>query len=280
MTSAPPATPPSTPQGALGWHRLIADPGRALLGFDFDGTLSPIVDDPEQAYAHPGVVPVLSRLGPVVGTLAVVTGRPVEAVLRLTGVAGVPGLSSLVVLGQYGVERWEAASGDVVAPPPPPGVARVRATLPALLAALELADARVEDKGRAVAVHVRGLPDAAEALARLREPVERLAAAHGLVVEPGRLVLEVRGSGMDKGQALRSLVDERGAECVVYAGDDLGDLAAYDAVDAMREEGRAGLLIWSASTEQDALTGRADVVVPGPEGTVSWLESLAVQLDV
>ena len=274
------AASPETPQGALGWQRLVADPGRALLAFDFDGTLSPIVDDPEQAYAHPGVAPVLSRLGPVVGTVAVVTGRPVEAVLRLSGIGGGQGLASLVVLGQYGVERWEAASGRVVGPPPPPGVEHVCAALPTLLAQLNLADARVEDKGRAVAVHVRGLPDAAEALGQLREPVERLAAAHGLVVEPGRLVLEVRGSGMDKGLALRSLADERGAECVVYAGDDLGDLAAYDAVDAMRGEGRAGLLICSASTEQDALAGRADVVVPGPDGLVAWLESVAAQLGV
>jgi len=272
--------PPATPQGRLGWRRLVSDPGRALLAFDFDGTLSPIVDDPAQAYAHPGAVPVLSRLGPVVGTLAVVTGRPVEAVLRLAGVKDVAALSSLVVLGQYGVERWDGASGQVVAPPPPPGVARVRDALPALLAELGLSAARIEDKGRAVAVHVRALPDASDALERLRAPVERLAAAHGLAVEPGRLVLEVRGPGMDKGQALRTLVESRDADCVVYAGDDLGDLAAYDAVDALREEGRAGLLLCSGSTEQDALTSRADVVVAGSDGLVAWLEDLAVQLGV
>ena len=276
MTVEPPATGP----GRLGWQRLVSDPGRALLAFDFDGTLSPVVDDPEQAYAHPGVVPALVRLSPVVGTLAVVTGRPVTAVLRLADIEGAPTLSSLVVLGQYGVERWEAASGEVVAPPPPEGVARVREALPGLLAELGLSAARVEDKGRAVAVHVRGLPGASEALERLRGPVERLAAEHGLTIEPGRLVLELRGSGMDKGQALRSLVESRGADCVVYAGDDLGDLAAYDAVDAMREQGRAGLLLCSASTEQDALTARADIVLPGPEGLVAWLEGLADQLGV
>jgi len=276
MTAEPPATAP----GRHGWQRLVSDPGRALLAFDFDGTLSPIVDDPDRAYAHPGVVPVFTRLGPVVGTLAVVTGRPVAAVLRLAGIEGVPTLSSLVLLGQYGVERWEAASGDVVAPAPPPGVARVRAALPGLLAGLDLTAARIEDKGRAVAVHVRGVPDAPRALERLRGPVERLATAHGLAVEPGRLVLEVRDTGMDKGQALRSLVASRAADCVVYAGDDLGDLAAYDAVDVMRERGHAGLLLCSASTEQDALTARADVVVAGPDGVVAWLEALADQLGV
>lgn len=269
---------PATPQGGRGWERLLNNPADALLAFDFDGTLAPIVNDPELAYAHPDAVAVLARLGPAVGTVAVVTGRPVMTVLRLANVRDVPGLGSLVVLGQYGVERWDAVSGASGGPPPPAGVAQVRKALPDLLGRLGLAGARIEDKGRAIAVHVRELPDPDGALALLAEPVEQLAAAHGLVVEPGRLVLEVRGRGMDKGRALRALVQERGAGCVMYAGDDLGDLAAYDAVDAMREKGRAGLLVCSASTEQDALAHRADVVVAGPGGLVRWLEQLADRL--
>lgn len=269
---------PTTPQGRRGWERLLADPAGALLAFDFDGTLSPIVDDPDQAYVHPDAVPVLGRLGAVVGSLAVVTGRPVGTVLRLAGVAGAPGLETLCVLGQYGVERWDAVSGMRSAPPPPPGVARVREALPELLTRLDLSGARVEDKGRAVAVHVRELPDPDAALAMLREPLEQLASRHGLAVEPGRLVLEMRGRGMDKGLALRGLVQEHAARCVVYAGDDLGDLAAYDAVDEMRAEGRAGVLVCAASAEQEALLARADVVVPGPGGLVAWLERLAERL--
>lgn len=269
---------PTTPQGRRGWERLLSNPAEALLAFDFDGTLAPIVDDPEQAFAHPDAVAELARLGSAVGTVAVVTGRPAATVLRLAKVADTPGLGSLVVLGQYGVERWDAASGESSAPPPPAGVAQVREALPDLLGRLGLADARIEDKGRAIAVHVRELPDPDGALRLLAEPVERLAAAHGLVVEPGRLVLEMRGRGMDKGRALRALVQERGAGCVVYAGDDLGDLAAYDEVDAMRREGLPGLLVCAASAEQPALLTRADVVVAGPAGLVGWLGVLADQL--
>ena len=91
------------------------------------------------------------------------------------------------------------------------------------------------------------------------------------------MVLELRGAGVDKGAAVRSLVDEVDAEVVAYAGDDLGDLPAYEAVEAMRSEpdGPAGLLICPASAEQPALATRADLVVDGPAGLVALLGELA-----
>ncbi|MDQ3431563.1 MAG: trehalose-phosphatase, partial [Actinomycetota bacterium] len=94
-------------------------------------------------------------------------------------------------------------------------------------------------------------------------------------LEPGRMVLEIRPPGMDKGAALRALVQERAARAVLFAGDDLGDLAAYDAVQGMRAEGVAGLLVCSASAEVGELAERADVVVDGPAGVVDLLEALA-----
>lgn len=261
---------PASPDGSAGWRAVLADPGRALVACDFDGTLAPIVSDPAQAYAHPDAGVVLARLGTVIGVFAVVTGRPAEVVLRLADLRRLPGL---VILGQYGVERWEG--GTLTAPPSPPGVAAVRSALPELLAELGVSGARLEDKGRAVAVHVRSLPEPGEALERLRGPLERLADRHGLVVEPGRLVLELRAPGMDKGRALRDLVRERHPSALVYAGDDLGDLAAYDAVDELRRTGTPGILVCAESTEQPALAARADVVVDGPDGVVGWLGQLA-----
>jgi trehalose 6-phosphate phosphatase len=65
---------------------------------------------------------------------------------------------------------------------------------------------------------------------------------------------------------------------VVFAGDDLGDLAAFDAVDQMRAEGLSGLLVCSGSTEENALAERADVLVDGPDGVVALLRALAVML--
>jgi trehalose 6-phosphate phosphatase len=78
---------------------------------------------------------------------------------------------------------------------------------------------------------------------------------------------------------LRALVAERGARSVVYAGDDLGDLAAFDGVEELRAEGIPGLLLCSLGAERTALTDRADLVVDGPTGLVAWLGDLADQLD-
>ncbi|MYS25511.1 trehalose-phosphatase, partial [Streptomyces sp. SID7804] len=93
---------PGTRAGREGLDALLARPGEALIAFDFDGTIAPIVADPEQARAHPDAVPVLAALAPKVASVAVVTGRPAEVAVRNGGFAGVAGLEHLVVLGHYG----------------------------------------------------------------------------------------------------------------------------------------------------------------------------------
>ncbi len=274
-----PLTEPTTEAGRDALAALLADPAAALLASDFDGVLAPIVDDPDRAYVHPGAVAVLGRLAGRLGGVAVVTGRPVAQVLELGGFAGADGLSGLRILGQYGVERWDARSGETIAPPPPPGVDDARRRLPGLLADLDLADARVEDKGRALVVHLRGNADPEAAMERLREPLQAMADELDLHVEPGKHVLELRAPGSDKGEAIDLLLADSGAATVAYAGDDLGDGAAYDAVEHHRAGTGHGLLIWSASAEGPGLSDRADVVVDGPDGVIGWLSALADRLE-
>ncbi|MEV5882617.1 trehalose-phosphatase [Streptomyces sp. NPDC052020] len=272
---------PATEAGREGLDALLARPGRAVVALDFDGTLAPIVPDPDQARAHPDAVPVLAALAPRLAAVAVITGRPAEVAVRYGGFAGVPGLEHLVVLGHYGAERWDAATGEVTSPAPDPGVAAARAELPGLL---EKAGAgpgqgtRVEEKGRAFAVHTRRAADPQAAFEALRAPLSDLAARHGLIVEPGRMVLELRPPGMDKGVALTEYVRAIGAECVLYAGDDLGDLPAYAAVDELRAAGTPGVLVCSGSDEVTRLRERADLVVDGPAGVVGLLRHLAARL--
>ncbi len=284
MGSLPYRTPdlptPSTPEGRDGLAALLAAPERAVIALDFDGTLAEIVPDPEQARAHHDAVPALAALAPRVASVAVVTGRPAGVAVRYGGFAGVPGLEHLVVLGHYGAERWDAVSGTVHAPEPHPGVAAVRAELPGFLDALGVWHGTwIEEKGRAVAVHTRRAADPEAAFSALRGPLAELAARHGLIVEPGRLVLELRPPGMDKGVALASYVRSVGASCVLYAGDDLGDLPAFAAVEKLRSEGVQGLLVCSGSSEVAELAERADVVVDGPAGVVALLRSLVAALD-
>ncbi|RZU14983.1 trehalose-phosphatase [Streptomyces sp. BK239] len=270
---------PTTPRGREALEAILARPGATLVALDFDGTLAPIVENPDDARAHPDAVPALAALAPKVASVAVVTGRPPAVAVRNGGFAGVPGLDRLVVLGHYGAERWDARTDTVSAPDPHPGVASARAELPDVLeAAGAWQGTWVEEKGRAVAVHTRRAEDPQAAFEALRKPLADLAARHGLIVEPGRMVLELRPPGVDKGVALTEYVREIGAECVLYAGDDLGDLPAFAAVDELRSEGVPGLLVASGSAEVTELSERADLVVDGPAGVVRLLRVLADQL--
>ncbi|WP_328669774.1 trehalose-phosphatase [Streptomyces sp. NBC_00328] len=270
---------PVTPAGRDALEAILTRPTHTVVALDFDGTLAPIVPDPDRARAHPDAVPALAALAPKVASVAVVTGRPAGVAVRHGGFAGVAGLEHLVVLGHYGAERWDAVSGTVTAPAPHPGVAAVRAELPGFLDGIGAWQGTwIEEKGRAVAVHTRRAADPQAAFEALREPLGELAARHGLIVEPGRMVLELRPPGMDKGVALMEYVREIGAEAVLYAGDDLGDLPAFAAVDKLRSDGIPGLLVCSGSSEVAELADRADLVVDGPAGVVRLLAALAAEL--
>jgi len=263
-----------TAEGKVGLAAIRRDPAAALIATDFDGTLAPIVADPREARADPGAVRALRGLAGLVGTLAVITGRPAAEAVELGGFAGVPGL---IVLGHYGGERWQ--EGVLTAPPPPPGVEVARGRLPGVLAGAGAPEGVwVEDKGSAVAVHTRRTADPVGVLAALKEPLAGLAADVGLVVEPGRMVIELRPAGMDKGAALTALVAERKAGAVLFAGDDLGDLAAFAAVRALRGDGHPGVTVGSASGEVSELAAEADLVVDGPGGVAALLGSLARSL--
>lgn len=270
---------PRTPQGRQGLAALTASPERGLVAFDYDGTLAPIVDDPTHADPQPGIVDALAALAERVGMVAIVTGRPAAQAVDLAGLADAQGLEGVVVVGHYGMQRWQARTGVRQTVAAPPGVDQVRRELPALLESLGLAGADIEDKGLSVAVHVRRLPDPQGAFDAILEPLNDLAQRAGLAAEPGRLVMEMRPRGMDKGQALRRLVDDFGARSVVFAGDDLGDLAAFAEVRRLRDEGVAGLLVCSGSAEVTRLAAEADLVVDGPAGVAALIVEMVGALN-
>ncbi len=253
---------------------MSADPAHALIATDYDGTLAPIVDDPAAAVPAPGATAALAMLAGRAGTVAVITGRAAADAVSLGRLADVPGL---IVLGHYGAQRWQ--DGVLSEPPVPPGVQAVREALPGVLAAAGAPEGTaVEDKGTALAVHTRRTADPGAALDLLREPLRRLADSAGLTLEPGRLVLELRPAGMDKGAALRRLAAERAASAVLYCGDDLGDLAAFAAIRGLRADGVPGCAVASESTESPQVAAAADLVVDGPAGIVRFLAGLAGEL--
>jgi trehalose 6-phosphate phosphatase len=267
-----------TGPGRDGLTAVLAHQSRVLAAFDYDGTLAPIVDDPSAAVPHRDVRAALASLSSRIGLVAVITGRPAQVAVDLGQFASSPGLERLVVMGHYGMERWDASTGQLRGAEPAPGLRLVHQRLPALLDSLGLCDADVEDKTLSVAVHVRRLADPAAAFTRMRPSLEDLATEADLVAEPGRFVIELRPAGMDKGQALRSLVEETGSSVVVFTGDDLGDLAAFDEVDRLRAKGLAGLLVCSGSDEVPELQERADIVVDGPAGVAAFIRELTGRL--
>lgn len=269
-----------TPEGQQRYDALVLDAARVVVGLDFDGVLSPIVDDPASAVIHPDGPRTLVALAEQVRGVAVITGRPARQAIALgsfdeVGDALAEHHRSLHLLGQYGNERWSSADGEVVSPPPPPGLSSFLAELPDLLAGHDAADAYVEEKGLAVAVHTRRLPDPTGTFDRLLPVLTEAAQRFDLGVEPGRMVVEVRAPGMHKGQALRTIYGELDGHGVVFAGDDLGDIEAFKAVAELRDQGRPGLLICSGSEEQRALVELADIVVDGPDGVLSLLRQFA-----
>lgn len=270
-------------RGADQYDAVIRAGRRLLVALDFDGTLSPIVDDPEVAHIHADAGEVLDALAAEIRTIAVVTGRPARQVLALGGLDEVGDAIAdhgreLVVLGQYGNERWTSFERRVVSPKPPPALSGMIRELPRLLRRAGAPDAWIEEKGLAVAVHTRRAEDPQGAFDRLLPVLTEAARERRLAVEPGRMVIEIRAAGMDKGKALRTLVSEFEAGGVVFVGDDLGDIPAFEAAAAVREKGLPALLVCSGSDEQEALRDLVDLVVDGPDGVMRFLRRLAADV--
>jgi trehalose 6-phosphate phosphatase len=266
-------------EGRQRYADLVARAADVVVGLDFDGTLAPIVDDPEAAHIHPGAPDVLTALAGVVRAVAVVTGRPARQALALGGLDEVGDAiggtgRELYLFGQYGNERWSSSNRRVISPRPPAGLATFERELPGVLRRADAADAFVEDKGLAVAVHTRRLSDPDLAFDRLVKPIGDLAERHGLTVEPGRRVLEIRSHGMHKGLVVDYLTEHLEAGGFLFAGDDLGDLEAFEAVLDLRRRGLPTLLVCSASREEATLRDLADVLVDGPDGVLDLLRQL------
>lgn len=204
------------------------------LFLDVDGCLLEFADDPSSVRADSSLLASLEaaslRLG---GALALVSGRSVASLDRIFE----PSL--FAAAGLHGLERREAAQAVVVAerPAPEPALwADVVADAQARLAGHP--GARVEDKGRTLALHWRAAP-AAEVDAR--DFVARaLARLPGYGVQPGNQVLELRPDGADKGAAIAAFLRAPpfAGRRPVFAGDDLTDEHGFALVNA-----RAGISI-------------------------------------
>ncbi len=247
---------------------LVDDPAASAVLVDFDGSLSAIVDHPDEAVPVEGAVTTLHRLTHRFARVGIVSGRPVEFLRRVLPVAG------LDLVGQYGLERWNPTRScievDEAASPFAAAVAAV-----AIAAEAELPGVFVERKGAvAVTLHWRMQPAAGAGAA---EWAERRAEEHGLMRYPTRMAVELRPPvPVDKGRGVERLA--AGARHALFAGDDHGDLSGFDALDRLIADGSlqdAVRIAVRSDEEPPELIARADVHVDGPRALVALLAELA-----
>jgi trehalose 6-phosphate phosphatase len=234
------------------------DPAHAAILLDFDGTLADIVARPELAEPAEGARDAVGELVARYGLVAVVSGRPTDDVRALLGVDGV------TYAGHYGA----GSAGDDLSA----GVAS-----DAHAASGFVPGAWVEDKGSSVAVHYRQAAEPKWARDTLLASLRGVADERGLELIEGKMVLElVPRDRPRKGSAVQRLVRDAGARAALFAGDDLADVEAFEALDRLARDGVAAVKVAVRGAEEwPDLLRAADIVVEGPRGLIALLRELA-----
>ena len=250
---------------------LVAHPSQTVILFDYDGSLAPIVDLPEDAVALPAAIDALRRLVGSIGRIGIVSGRPVEFLAARVNVpdlvfAGLYGME-LMVDGERRVEPEVLAFGEAVAR----AADEAEARLPGVY---------VERKaGVSVTVHWRTTPGRANDVLAVAAD---LAQRHGLAELRTRAAVELRPPvAIDKGHAVDALI--RGFDVAAFAGDDTGDLPAFAALARAADDHRLrrAVRIGVHSSEMpDTLPAAVDGLVTGPEGLAEMLTEVARRLGV
>ncbi len=253
---------------------MRADPSRAAILTDVDGTIAPIAARPEQAAVPDRTRELLAALAGSYALLGCVSGRPALDAKRMVG------LDELAYSGNHGFELLLAGESEPHPDPLLDGHETDAREFVSHISADELEDLgiRVEDKGAIVALHWRGAPSEGEAEVWASERANE-AEWNGLVAHRGRMVLEIRPDvSIDKGKALASLLGGQEIAAALYAGDDRTDLDAFHALEEMRSSGRlasAALIAIASEEAPPEVAAAADLVVEGPEGFTAVLEALA-----
>ena len=252
---------------------LLIDRSRTALLFDVDGTLAPIVRDPQTSSVSEPTRRLLIECREIYGLVGCVSGRQAKEARRIVGIGSLP------YSGNHGLELLpRGASEPLVNEEAEAWTDRVRAAALGTATALrEQSGLRVEEKGPIVALHWRGLEDesAAEEVA---EQIAESARADGLVIHRGRSVIELRAPvTSDKGDAVRALLGGVDVDCALYIGDDRTDIDAFRALRALVAEGTLTDAVCAGVRSEQTpseLLAEADILVDGTEGVNALLSAL------
>ncbi len=250
---------------------LAAEPAGLLT--DLDGTLAPIVEDPNAVALDPRAADALRALARRLAVTGIVTGRAAADARAITGVPG------LLVIGNHGLERLDPRATE---PMPAPEFAWVAATLERWMAAVRAAvpdsGLTFDAKGLSATVHYRRASEPATARARILAALAA-AADDRIEVREGRMSVELRPAGAgDKGVAVREVVARHGLRGLVVAGDDTTDLDMFHAAAELRDAGhvRAAILAVGGGSEvPPAVADAADMVLASVAAFVDLLRRLA-----
>lgn len=236
------------PSALEAWGEIVGrleDRSPAVF-LDYDGTLTPIVAQPEDAVLSAEMRSVLRDLAALC-TVAIVSGRDRKDVQPLVGLDG------LVYAGSHGFDiegpdglRLEFEGGRAALPDLEKAERELKARLD------RVPGARVERKRFAIANHYRNVAD--NDAGRVEQAVREVAAAHeGLRLSGGKKVLELRPDiAWDKGRAVLWLLEalhfEGDAVLPFYVGDDVTDEDAFRVL----ADGGVGVLVGSPSHKTNA----------------------------
>ena len=252
---------------------LRADPARAAVLLDIDGTLAPIVEHAADAQVPERTRQLLIALARRYSVVACVSGRKASEARAMVSIG------SISYLGTHGAELLKAGWTQPVIDPQLEDWARrihdfCREADTTDLRRLRV---RLEDKGPIVAFHWRGARDE-EAARSAVDAIAARAPAAGLRTHWGRKVLEIRPPvQIDKGAGIRSFLAGAPVDVALYAGDDATDLDAFRALVQMTEDGELSRAIRVGVSSDDGpreIIDEADLVVDGTEGVQQLLSML------
>ena len=241
--------------------------------FDFDGTLSDIVDDPDSATPAPGAAEALQQLAancPV----AVLSGRDLADVTDRVGLPGIwyAGSHGFELTAPDGTHHQNDAAAAAI-----PVLAEAAAQLRDQLGSIP--GVVVEHKRFGVAVHYRNA--ARDRVGEVAAAVRAAGQRDALRVTTGREVIELRPDiDWDKGKTLRWVIDHlqhagSGPLVPIYLGDDITD---EDAFDAVRDSDVQGVPILVRHNEDGDRATAALFALDSPERAAEFTGRLARQL--
>lgn len=251
---------------------FFESPDTSGVFLDFDGTLSEIAHVPHDARPVEGARELLAALAQKLKVVAIVSGRSAHQLVEWLG-------PDLEIWGTHGAERAVDGVVEVAEHLRPHAelMNLVKEEARGRMDALGDSGIHLEDKTVMLGLHFRAADDVAVAQQALLRIAEDLATRHGLTIAGGRLAYELRPPvELTKAAVVLERAREEQLTAALFAGDDRVDLPGFDALDLLSEEGLATVRLAVSSDEvPEALIARADFVVDGPPGAVSFLQRLA-----